>query len=54
MLLFFSFLSAVSDFDLSHTRGPKERPAPIPRVVEYALRYLVGDFDRPDWGRPSF
>lgn len=35
--------SRVADYELGHTRGKKERAAPIPRVVEIALRSLAPD-----------
>jgi transcriptional regulator with XRE-family HTH domain len=38
-------VSRLTDYEVGHTRGPKERPAPIPRLFEYALKYLVGDFE---------
>jgi transcriptional regulator with XRE-family HTH domain len=33
-------MSRIVDYELGATRGKARRPAPIPRVVELAIRYL--------------
>jgi len=40
-------VSRLADYESGETRGPKRRPAPIPRVVEFALKYLAGEREPP-------
>ena len=40
-------VSRLTDYEVGHTRDPKERPAPIPHVVELAIRYLAGEREPP-------
>jgi transcriptional regulator with XRE-family HTH domain len=40
-------VSRLADYEAGHTRGPKTRPAPIPRVVELAIKYLTGEREPP-------
>jgi transcriptional regulator with XRE-family HTH domain len=35
--------SRVVDYEIGHTRGQNAQPAPIPKLVELACRYLAGD-----------
>jgi transcriptional regulator with XRE-family HTH domain len=35
--------SRIVDYERGSTRGKSERPAPIPHVVELAVRYLGGE-----------
>ncbi len=34
-------VSRLADYEAGETRGPGKRPAPIPMVVEYAVRWIT-------------
>jgi transcriptional regulator with XRE-family HTH domain len=40
-------VSRLADYEAGQTRGPQMRPAPIPRVVELAIKYLSGEREPP-------
>ncbi len=40
-------VSRLADYEAGQTRGPKPRLAPIPRVVELAIKYLAGEREPP-------
>lgn len=39
-------VSRLADYEKGETRGPAKRDAPIPKTVEYAVRWITRGLDR--------